>query len=174
MFASHFIQDIPNDGFFALNHFLGGFDSGSETTQFQLAIDERFEQLQRHFLRQTALMQTQVWTYGDNRTTGIVNTLTEQILTETALLTFDHVGQRFQRTFVRTGDRTTATAIIQQGINRFLQHTFFITYDDIWRSQIQQAFQTVITVDHATIQIVQIRGCETTTIQRNQRTQVRR
>ncbi|TGB55566.1 hypothetical protein CRT22_16240, partial [Escherichia sp. E5028] len=26
----------------------------------------------RHFLRQTALMQTQVWTYGDYRTTGVV------------------------------------------------------------------------------------------------------
>ncbi|SPX09592.1 Uncharacterised protein [Escherichia coli] len=43
--------------------------------------------LQCHFLRQTALMQTQVWTYGDYRTTGVVNTLTEQVLTETTLFT---------------------------------------------------------------------------------------
>ena len=53
-------------------------------------------------------MQTQVWTYGDNRTTGVVNAFTEQVLAETTLFTFDHIGQRFQRTFVRTGDRTTA------------------------------------------------------------------
>src|SRR5690606_21582607 len=143
--------------FFTLNHFLGCFNGSSETTQFQLAVDERFEQLQRHFLRQTALMQTQVWTYGDYRTTGVVNTLTEQVLTGPTLLTFDHVGKGFQRTLVGAGDRTTATAVIQQGIYRFLQHTFFVAYDDVRRSEIQQAFQTVVTVDNATIQIVQIR-----------------
>ena len=137
VFADNFVQDIPNDSFFALNHLLSGFDGGGQATQFQLAVDERFEQLQRHFLRQTALMQTQVWTYGDYRTTGVVNTLTEQVLTETTLFTFDHVGQRFQRTLVRTGDCTTATTVIQQGVYRFLQHTFFVTYDDIRRSQVQ-------------------------------------
>ena len=172
VFADNFVQDIPNDSFFALNHLLSGFDGGGQATQFQLAVDERFEQLQRHFLRQTALMQTQVWTYGDNRTTGVVNAFTEQVLAETTLFTFDHIGQRFQRTFVRTGDRTTATTVIQQGVNRFLQHTFFVAYDDIRRSQIQQTFQTVVTVDHATIQIVEVRRRETTTVQRNQRTQI--
>ncbi|MNJ67978.1 hypothetical protein D3C77_641900 [compost metagenome] len=101
-------------------------------------------------------MQTQVWTYGDYRTTRVVNTFTQQVLTETTLLTFDHVGQGFQRALVGTGDGTTATAVIQQGIYRFLQHTFFVAHDDVRRSQIQQAFQTVVTVDHATVQIVQI------------------
>ena len=172
VFADNFVQDIPNDSFFALNHFLSGFDGGGQATQFQLAVDERFEQLQRHFLRQTALMQTQVWTYGDYRTTGVVNTLTEQVLTETTLFTFDHIGQRFQRTFVGTGDRTTATTVIQQGVDRFLQHTFFVSYDDVRRSQIQQTFQTVVTVNDATIQIVQVRSRKTTAIQRNQRTQI--
>ena len=174
VFADHFVQDIPNDGFFTLNHFLGGFDGGGQATQLQLAVDERFEQLQRHLFRQTALMQTQVWTYGDYGTAGVVNAFTEQVLTETTLLTFDHVGQRFQRTFVGTGDGTTATAVIQQGVYRFLQHTLFVAHDDVRRSQIQQAFQTVVTVDHAAIQIVQIRGRETTAIQRNQRAQIRR
>ena len=174
VFADNFIQDIPDNRFFALNHFLRGFDGGGQATQLQLAVDKGFEQLQRHFLRQAALMQTQVWTYGDNRTTGVVNALTEQVLTETTLLTFDHIGQRFQRTLVGTGDRTTATAVIQQGVDRFLQHTFFVAYDDIRRSQIQQTLQTVVTVDNATIQIVQIRRCETTAVQRNQRAQIRR
>ncbi|SYL11092.1 Uncharacterised protein [Klebsiella pneumoniae] len=156
MLTDNFIQDIPYDRFFALNHFLGCFNGGCETTQFQLAVDERFEQFQCHFLRQTALMQTQVWTYGDYRTTGIVNTLTEQVLTETTLFTFDHICQRFQRTLVRAGNCTTTTAVIQQRIHGFLQHTFFVTYDDVRCSQIQQAFQTVVTVDHTTVQIVQI------------------
>src|SRR5476651_2027305 len=172
VFADNFVQDIPNDSFFALNHFLSGFDGGGEATQLQFAVDERFEQFQCHFLRQTTLVQTQVWTYGDNGTTRVVDTFTQQVLTETTLFTFNHVCQRFQRTLVRAGDCTTATAVIQQSIYRFLQHTFFVTYDDIWRSQIQQAFQTVVTVDNATVQIVQIRRCETAAVQRNQWTQV--
>ncbi|CCK17023.1 hypothetical protein BN136_3033 [Cronobacter universalis NCTC 9529] len=172
--TDNFVQDIPHDRFFTLNHFLGGFDGSREATQFQLAVDERFEQFQRHFLRQAALMQTQVRTYGNYGTTRVVHALTEQVLTETPLLTFDHVGKGFQRTLVGAGDRATATAVIQQGVYRFLQHTFFVAYDDVRRSEIQQTFQTVVTVDHATIQIVQIRRCETTAIQRNQRTQIRR
>ncbi len=91
--TDNFVQDIPNDRFFALNHFLGGFDGGREATQFQLAVDERFEQFQRHFLRQAALVQTQVRTYGNYGTTRVVHALTEQVLTETTLLTFDHVCQ---------------------------------------------------------------------------------
>ena len=47
-----------------------------------------------------------------------------------------------------------------------------VTYDDVRRSQIQQTFQAVVTVNDATIQIVQVRSRETTTIQRNQRTQI--
>ena len=171
--TDHFVEDIPDNRFFALNHFLRGFDGGGQATQFQLAVNERFEQFECHFLRQTALMQTQVWTNGNNRTTRIVDTFTQQVLTETALLTFDHVSQRFQRTLVGTSDRTTATTVVQQCIDCFLQHTLFVAHDDIWRSQIQQALQTVVTVDHATIQIVQIRRGETTTIQRYQWTQIR-
>ena len=174
VFADHFVQDIPNHGFFTLNHFLGGFDGGREATQLQLAVDERFEQFERHFLRQAALMQTQVRTYGNNGTTRVVDAFTQQVLTETTLLTFNHVSQRFQRTLVGAGDRATATTVVQQGVYRFLQHTFFVAYDDVRRSQIQQSFQTVVTVNDATIEIVQVRSRKTTAVQRNQRTQIRR
>src|SRR5690606_32672378 len=50
----------------------------------------------------------------------------------------------------------------------------FVPHDDVRSGQIEQALQTVVTVDHATIQVVQIGGREAATIQRNQRTQVRR
>ncbi len=174
VFADHFVQDIPNDSFFALHHLLGGLDSGRQTAGFQLAIDERLEQFQRHLLRQTALMQTQSRAYGDNGTTGVVDTLTEQVLTETTLLTLDHIGQGFQRALVGTGDGTTATAVIQQRIDGLLQHALFVAHDDVRSSQIQQALQAVVTVDHATVQIVQIGSRETAAVQRYQRTQVRR
>src|SRR5690606_14848484 len=172
MFANHVVEDIPYNSFFALNHFLGSFNDGCQTAQLELAKNKWLEQFQSHFLRQTALMQTQGWTYHDHRTTGVVNALTEQVLTETTLLTFDHVSQRFQRTLVRTGDRATATTVIQQCIYRFLQHAFFVAHDNVRRIQIQQTLQTVVAVDYATIQIIQIRGRKTTTVEWNQRTQV--
>ncbi|XNM84599.1 hypothetical protein ACLK14_22320 [Escherichia coli] len=81
-------------------------------------------------------MQTQVWTYGDYRTTGVVNTLTEQVLTETTLFTLIMSAKDFRGRLLEPGDRTTATTVIQQGVDRFLQHTFFVTYDDVRRSQI--------------------------------------
>ena len=55
-----------------------------------------------------------------------------------------------------------------------MQHAFFVADDDVRCAQFQQALQTIITVDHATIQIVQIRRGETTAVQWNQWTQIRR
>ena len=63
----------------------------------KLLHDERLEQLERHFLRQTALIDLQVRADDDNRTAGVVNTLAEQVLTETALLALQHVGQGLER-----------------------------------------------------------------------------
>ncbi len=90
------------------------------------------------------------------------------------MLTFDHVGQGLQRTLVRASDGATATAVVQQGVDRFLQHALFVAHDDVRRRQIQQALETVVTVDHPTVQVVQVGGREAAAIQRYQRTQVRR
>ena len=71
----------------------------------QLLHNEGLEQLECHFLRQTALVDLQVRAYDDNGTAGVVNALAEQVLTETALLALQHVGQGLERTVVRAGDR---------------------------------------------------------------------
>ncbi|RMO83569.1 hypothetical protein ALQ34_05340 [Pseudomonas syringae pv. maculicola] len=172
VFANDFGKNVPDFWQLALDHFLGCFDGRGQATHFQLAENERLEQLESHFLRQTALVQTQGRTYGNYRTTRVVNTLTEQVLTETTLLTLDHVSQGFQRALVGTGDCATTTTVVEQCIDRFLQHALFVAHDDIGSRQIQQTLQTVVTVDHSTIQIVEVGRCETTTVKRNQRTQI--
>ena len=53
----------------------------------ELFHNERFEKLDRHFLGKSALIKLEFGTYDDNRTTGIVYTFTEKVLTETTLLT---------------------------------------------------------------------------------------
>src|SRR5471032_2851790 len=174
VFADHVSQDVPDDRLLDLDQLLGGLDRGSQAHQFQLVEDERLEQLERHQLRQTALVQFQLRTHHDDRTARVVDALAQQVLTETAALTLDHLGQRFQRTLVGAGHRFAATAVVQQRIDRFLQHALFVARDDLWSAQLHQTLQAVIAVDDAAIQIVQIRGRETATVQRHQRTQFRR
>src|SRR5690606_26628818 len=158
--TDHFGQDVPDFRRFPLNHLLGSFDGGRQTTMLQLAEDKRLEQLQSHLLGQTALMQTQGRTYHDDRTARVVDPLTQQVLPEATLLTFDHVSQRLQRTLVGARDGATATAVIQQGVDRFLQHPLFVAHDDVRRIQLEQTLETVVPVDHPTIQVVQVGGCE--------------
>ena len=172
--ANHFRQDIPDLGSFALDHFLGRLDGGRQTTGFQLGKDERLEQFQRHLLGQAGLVQLERRPHHDHGTTGVVHPLTQQVLTETTLLTLDHVSQGFQRALVGTGDGTATTAVIQQRIHRFLQHALFVAHDDVRGAQVQQTLETVVPVDHPTVQIVQVGGGKTTTVQRYQRTQIRR
>ncbi len=141
---------------------------------FQLGVNERLKQFQSHLLGKTALVQLKFWAHHNNGTTRVIDALTQQVLTETTLLTFKHIGQGFQRTLVSTRDSPATTSVIEQRIYSFLKHALFVTHDNIGRTQLHQALQTVITVDDATIQIVQIRRCKTPTIQRHQRTQIRR
>ena len=49
--------------------------------------------------------------------------------------------------------------------------SLFVTHNDVRRVKIQKSLQTVVSVDHATIQIIQIRRRKTATIKRYQRTQ---
>ena len=174
MFANHVGEDIPHLSGFALNHFLRRLDRGGEAFRFELAKDERLEQFKRHLLRQPALVQPQRGPNHNYRSAGIVDTLAEQVLAETTLLAFDHVGQGLQRALVRTRDRAAATTVVEQRIDRFLQHAFFVTHDDVWCVQIQQPLQAVVAIDDAAIQIVQIRGGKAATVQRHQRAQIGR
>lgn len=132
------------------------------------------EQLERHLLRQAALVQLQLRAGHDDRTARIVDALAEQVLTEAALLALQHVGQRLERTLVRARDRAAATAIVEQRVDGFLQHALFVADDDVRRTQLHQALQAVVAVDDAAIQIVEVRRRETTAVQRHQRAQLGR
>ena len=92
-FANNLFENIPHLGTAALNHTLSALDVLS-VAQINQALDhERLEQLESHLLRQTTLVEFQLRTNHDHGTTGVVNTLTEQVLTETTLLTLEHVRE---------------------------------------------------------------------------------
>ncbi|MCY1493036.1 hypothetical protein D9M68_268610 [compost metagenome] len=174
MLADDLVEDIPDFRLFLFNELLGLLDGRGVTLGVEAGVDERLEQLERHLLRKTALVQLQFRTGHDNRAAGIVDALAEQVLTEAALLALQHVGQRLQRTLVGTGDDAATTAVIEQRVHRFLQHALFVTDDDARSTQFDQALQTVVTVDHAAVEIVQIRRRETAAVKRHERAQIRR
>src|SRR6202012_1961155 len=87
---------------------------------------ERLEQLERHQLWQTALWQLELRADHDDRTAGVVHPLTEQVLTEPTLLTFEQIRQRLERTVARSGDRTAATTVVEQRVDRLLQHPLLV------------------------------------------------
>ncbi len=119
-------------------------------------------------------MQLEGRAHHDHGTTGVVHPLAQQVLAEAALLALDHVGQGLQRALVGAGDGAAATAVVQQCVHGFLQHTLFVAHDDVRGVQVQQPLEAVVTVDHPAVQVVQVGGREAAAVQGHQRTQVRR
>ena len=115
--ADDLSEDIPHFWGLTLNHFLGGLDRARQTTELELAKDERLEELQCHLLGQTALVKFERRTGHDHRTTGVIHALAQQVLTEATLLTLDHVSQRLERTLIGAGNRPATSAVIQQRVD---------------------------------------------------------
>src|SRR5581483_8172616 len=115
-----------------------GLDRGGQRALLELGVDERLEQLERHLLRQAALVQQQLGADDDDRAPGIVDALAEQVLAEAALLALQHVGQRLQRTLVGTGDDAAAAAVVEQRVHRLLQHALLVADDDVGRAQLDE------------------------------------
>ena len=85
----HVLQDIPDDGLTTIDDTLGALHRLHDTALDELTDDERLIKLGGHELRQTALAHLQLRTDDDHRTGRVVDTLTEKVLTEAALLTFE-------------------------------------------------------------------------------------
>src|SRR5438876_6369469 len=174
MLANDFFEHVPHFGPLQLDHLLRLLDRGDEAALFELVVDERLEELERHLLRQAALLQLQIWTDDDDRTAGVIDALAEQVLPEPALLALERIRQRLQRSVVRPGDHAAAPALVEEGVHGVLQHPLLVADDDLRRLQIHQTLETIVAVDDPPIQIVQIGGREPTTIKRHQRAQLRR
>jgi hypothetical protein len=167
MLADHLVEDVPDFLTLLLDPLLGLLQGHRETLGVEARVDERLEQLERHLLGQAALMQLEFGPGDDHRAARIVDALAEQVLAEAALLALEHVRERLQRTLVGARDRATAAAVVEQGVDRLLQHALLVTDDDVRRAQLHQALQAVVAVDHAAIEIVEIRGREAAAVERH-------
>src|SRR4029079_16405672 len=160
-----FLEDVPDLGPDALDDALRALDVVGEALLDELAHDERLEQLERHLLRQAALVELELRPDDDDRAARIVDALGEQVLAEAALLALQRVGQRLQRPVVRAAQHATAAAVDEERIDSFLQHALFVADDDVRRLQLHQLLQPVVAVDDAAIEVVEIRRGEASAIE---------
>ncbi len=93
MLFDNILQNVPYLGASLFHHALGGLHIVCQLAGNELLHDERLEQLQRHFLGQTALIELKLRTDNNNGTAGIVHALAQQVLTETSLLAAQQVRQ---------------------------------------------------------------------------------
>ena len=170
----HLFEDVPHLGLLLLDHLLGLLDGRHQAALFELVVDERLEQLERHLLRQPALVQLQLGTDDDDRAARVVDALAEQVLAEAALLALQRVGQRLERPVVRAAQHAAAAAVVEQRVDGLLQHPLLVADDDVGRLELDQLLQPVVAVDDAAIQVVQVRRREAAAIERHQRTQLGR
>ena len=154
MTFGHFIEDVPDLGRLPLDHLFRAADGVHIAEVFQPADNERLEKNQRHLLRQTALMKFQFGTDNNNGAARVIDTLAEQVLPETSALALEHVTQGLERPIAGAGDSAAVAAIVEQSVNRFLQHPFLIANNDVRGFEQEQVFESVIAIDHPTIKIV--------------------
>ena len=170
----HLFEDVPNNRLLALDDFLGAAHGVHVAEFLEAADDERLEKNECHFLGQAALVELELGSDDDDGTARIIDALAEEVLTETALLALEHVTEGLKRAVARTGDGTTMAAVVEERVDRFLQHALFVANDDLRRFELEEVFKPVVAVDDATIKIVEVGGGETSALERNERPEIRR
>ena len=154
-----------------LDETLGRLDRRCLAVHLEPGIDEGLEELEGHLLGKAALVKLELRSDDDHRTPGIVDPLAQKVLAETSLLALQHVRERAQRPLVGAGDGAAAPAIVEQCVDRFLQHALLVANDDLRSVQLDEPLEPVVAVDHAAVEIVEVRGGEASTVERHQRPQ---
>ena len=91
VFFDDILQDIPYSAVYFLDQLFGVLDIHGDASVMQLLHHERLEQFEGHFLGHTALIDLELGADDNNGTSGIVDSLTQQVLSETAVLTLEHI-----------------------------------------------------------------------------------
>ena len=72
------------------------------------------------------------------------------------------------------GHGPAPTAVVEQGVDRLLEHPLLVVDDDLRSAQIEQPLEAVVPVDHPAVEVVQVRGGEAATVELDHGAQVGR
>ena len=92
-------------------------------------------------------------------------------MAETSGLTLERIGERLKRSVTLALHGRALARVVEQTVDSLLQHTLLVAEDNLGSLNLNQTFQTVVTNDNATIEIVEVGRGETSTIQRHERAQ---
>src|SRR5580692_11718339 len=171
---SYLFENIPNLRRLTLNHLFGATDGVHVPELLKPPNNEWFKQNERHLLRQAALVKLQLRTNHDHRTARVVDSFSKQVLAEPAALPFEHVAQRLQGAISCAGYGPAVPAVIEQSVDGFLKHPFFVPDDDIRGLQLQKILETSVAVNHPAIEVIEIRSGKSAAFQRNEGSQIGR
>jgi hypothetical protein len=109
-------------------------------------------------LRQTTLVKFEFRTNDDNRSTRVVDTLTQEILAEETTLALEVVRKRLERTSLGLVPRHTAVSdgVVYESIYSFLEDSFLVSQDNIWGVDFFKLLQTVVAIDHTAVEVIDI------------------
>ena len=119
-------------------------------------------------------MHLQLGAYDDYRAGRVVDALTEQILTEAALLALERVGERLERTVGVALDGRRLAAVVEQRVDCLLEHTLLIAQNHVGSLDFNQALQTVVADDHAAVEVVEVGGGKAAAVEGHQGAQLGR
>src|SRR5258708_24483830 len=120
MLVNHILENVAHYLFLLLDYFLGLLDGGAVPLGFELVIDEGLEKLERHCLRETALIELELRADDDDGTAGVVHALAEEILAETALLALERISQGLERAVVCAPENAAAAALGVEAVRTLL------------------------------------------------------
>ena len=174
MLGDDLLEHVPDVGRHRLDVLLRRLDVLHGLPLDEPAHDERLEELERHQLRQAALVELQVRAGDDDRAAGVVDALAEQVLAEPALLALEHVGERLQGPVARARHGAAAAAVVEQRVDGLLQHALLVVDDDLRRAEVEQPLEAVVPVDHAAVEVVEVGRGEAAAVELHHRAELRR
>ena len=167
----HEFKDIEDDGLTTVDDLLGALDGLHNAALDELADDEGLVEFGGHEFGETALAHLEFGTDDDHGTTGIVDTLTKEVLTETALLTLQRVGEGLEGTVAFALDGTALAAVVEKAVDGFLEHALLIAQNDVGGFDLDETVQTVVANENATVEVVEVGGGETAAVEGNEGTE---
>ncbi len=174
MLLDDLFEGVPNLVRCRLDELLRHLDRRRELFLLQAPVDEGLEELERHLLREAALVQLQLGSDDDDRAARVVHALAEEVLPEAARLALEGVGERLERAVIRPLQDAAAPAVVEEGVDRFLEHPLLVPDDDLRGAELEELLEAVVAVDDPPVEVVQVRRGEPAAVERHEGPQLRR
>ena len=176
--ADDLVEDLVRLFRLGVDHTAGGPDVVREFLRDEFLDDERFEEFERHLLRESALVELELRTDDDDGASGVVHALAEEVLAEPALLALQGVGEGPERAALSgrrgRGGLTPPCAVVEEGVDRLLEHALLVPRDDFRRAELHELLQAVVPVDDAAVKVIEVGRREAAAVEGDHRTEVRR